>query len=445
MISRRNIVAWLGYLAVFLAGGLVYARSGFVELWGYYGFRDGYSFTHLLVALGVLSVLGLSAPVTARFSTMALHLALLFVIVPTLILYAFSGQGRYFLFVSIYAYALLFVSVFLLPLRLKTIRMPSVSDRCMMGILTTALLIIAGLIAYITKLKYFNLDILRVYEFRSEIGQELPRIFGYLDSWGGHVLAPTLTVLGLHRHRYGLALLGVLSGILLFSLTAHKSSLFFPLLAGGVYFAASYFIRMPKKTMVALFGALLICMAASFRDFHVVATGRGEGDLMGTLFYRRVFLVPALLNSFYLETFGRSERYWFFSDKMFTLRLMSRPSNLDIPHIIGERYFHNAKTGANTGWIGSGFAQMGLLGLSLYSIGLALYFRAGDWVTREHGVALPLAVLAVPVTSMITSSDFFTVLLTHGGALALLIVGMLRAEKDTYMASTESNSSKCER
>ena len=185
VISRRNIYAWAGYMAVFLLGGAVYGVSGFADLWGYYGFTDSYSWSRLVIAGGMLSLLSLITPVYPRLSGVALHLALLLIIVPTLILYAFAAKSPQFLAITLYAYGFFFLAILFFSVRLKTIRVPKVTMGCMAAFLTVTLLADAGSIAYLTGFRFVNLDIWRVYEYRTEIEETLPPVFGYLNSWCG--------------------------------------------------------------------------------------------------------------------------------------------------------------------------------------------------------------------------------------------------------------------
>ena len=100
-------------------------------------------------------------------------------------------------------------------------------------------------------------------------------------------------------------------------------------------------------------------------------------------------------------------------------------NSISFLNINGYRYFNNIDFNANTGWIGSGYAQAGFYGALFYSIILAFFCKIGDFFAIKHGLPICLCVLAGPSLAMIASSDTLTGLLTNGGIFALIMLLIL--------------------
>lgn len=420
--AKARVWAMLGYVTLFGLACLVYGSSGFTDVWGYYGFRNDPDAARLWFAFGLVFTCGLLLPLTARLSSVALHLALVSVVLPTLVLYACAGASQNLLRVTLFGFGAIWLAALVVQLlRIPVFSLARMRLAHLLAVLLLVVVVSLGSNGYLTSLRNFNLNFWRVYEFREAIVQELPHIFGYLNSWTGNVLAPAITVIGLHRRRIGWALTGPVLGLLAFAFTAHKTPLVFPWLAAAAYVAGNKYSVRPVPVILTAFALMWLGLIISYRDFaHAKTDSPGETGI-GNLVFRRVFMTPALLNGFYVETFGRDEPFWRFADKSFTLNLVERPASLHPPYLIGERYFQDDAIGANTGWIGSGYAQWGLAGVILYAWLFVGFCAIGDALIRRSGFALPLSILLVPMVLIVTTSDFFTVMLSHGGILALLI------------------------
>ena len=109
---------------------------------------------------------------------------------------------------------------------------------------------------------------------------------------------------------------------------------------------------------------------------------------------------------------------------------LSYPYDLSLSHVIG-RYLGNEGMSANNGFVASGFAHAGIFGVFFYALIIGLILRFINDVTYN---LLPLwfavALSIVPLRSLLISSDLFTVMLTHGFIIALLIIFLARSKKN---------------
>jgi len=209
--------------------------------------------------------------------------------------------------------------------------------------------------------------------------------------------------------------------VLLFALTAHKAPLFYPFIVLFVYWAAQ-----SSKAVDWLLTAIFTILVISAVDFWLYANGK-ESMMLGSLFARRAILVPSLLNWFYLDWFSMHEKYYWAGSK-FTFGLISPPDSLKMANLIGVEYFNKEEMSANTGWIGSGYANAGLLGVYLYSVLIGLFFSFLNAYGRKLGARMVIALFTLPVLTMLTSTDLPTMLLTHGLLIAMVLLMIIRPE-----------------
>ena len=98
-------------------------------------------------------------------------------------------------------------------------------------------------------------------------------------------------------------------------------------------------------------------------------------------------------------------------------------------HVIG-RYLGNEQSGANNGFISSGFAHAGIFGVFFYSLIVGLTLRMINDITfNKLPLWLALSLCVVPLRALLISSDLFTTFLTHGFIAALLLMILVRSPK----------------
>jgi hypothetical protein len=56
------------------------------------------------------------------------------------------------------------------------------------------------------------------------------------------------------------------------------------------------------------------------------------------------------------------------ADSKISFGLVESTYNLRLPFLIGKQYFFSEKMSANSGWIGSGYAQFGFTGMIAYAL-----------------------------------------------------------------------------
>ncbi|MDR0210299.1 MAG: hypothetical protein LBJ33_14175 [Pseudomonas putida] len=277
-----------------------------------------------------------------------------------------------------------------------------------------------------------NLDFREVYQYR-EVNSQLAAggIFSYTNNWTYQVFSIYLISFALYYRKYIIVFLLLLIQLYFFSIASHKAILFLPFLVFGswMYFRFS-------NSLLALpivFTAVLVVTITSY----IIA-----GDIwLTSLLSRRVFFVPANLCFVYFDFFGTNPNvYW--SNSILSAFLTYPYGDLGVPYVIGE-YLGRPGMGANNGFVSSGFAHAGLLGVVFYSVIIGVILKLLNDMTRENmPIWVAVALSVVPLRSLLTTSDLFTVMLTHGFGIAIVLIYLSRVSRSSSLAPSHGQENK---
>jgi hypothetical protein len=420
---KDKIVVMSLHFAIFFALLIAYAYY-IVPIFGYEGYVFEANKEKLIATLGLCLILSLITPKDDRKpSTLFLQVALVFVLLPMLVLFYAADKPWMYTLEAVTAYAL--VAVMVSVVKIRPARLPYVGNNNLLNILLgVSVVFILSLFAF-GGASYLNFDIEKVYDFRSDAAENLPGIFGYISPWVGKVFLPLSLVLSVSSRRHLSALFCVGLSVLIFGLTAHKGPLFYPFFVLLVYvlLSSSKFVRMFCWVMFGLI--TLSILALWVFQIHEIDTLL----LMGSLILRRAFFVPASLNYIYYDFFSINP-WVLWSSSKFTFGMIENPYALSSSHLIAYEYFHQENMGANTGWLGSGYMQAGFLGILLYAVIIWVIFSFVDGLAaKDKDRKLLAAGLLIPVIALITSSDLPTAFLTHGLLVNLILISLLKQRK----------------
>lgn len=350
-----------------------------------------------------------------------LHIFLLLIVTPTMVLMASADLPVTFGLVTAVSFALIALSR---HLRLPSIWLPILSAQTLIRLLLILSLLCILALLWFGAGDYLNFDFREVYKFRRTISASMPSWMGYPIGIVSAALLPAATALGLYTRQWPTVLLSVAMSIVIFGLTAHKGPIFYPLAVIAMWFICG---RKNPATIIAtalIAGILLAICDYAFVGVDTNPLGKDAGWI-SALLVRRTLIAPALLNWLHIEFFSNSELYWW-SYSRFTFGLFQVPYDLLPPNMIGRAYFDNADMSANTGYIGSGYANAKLLGVLFYSVVILLLFTFVASVGRRFGRQFTASLFLLPVITILTSSDLPTSILSHGGAVIVLIPFLLK-------------------
>jgi hypothetical protein len=283
------------------------------------------------------------------------------------------------------------------------------------AIIISVLFVTLLIARYLSSGVVLNLDFSKVYDYRLANEHLSGGAFiNYLNSWTLKVFNIFAISYFLLKKRFLLVVIFFLIQVYFYSASAHKSVLFMPFLIFGIWF---YFKHNRSLRFIPIILSLVIL--TSMLTYYLF------GDLMASsLFSRRVFFVPAYLTYIYFEFFSYNT-YVFWSNSI-TSSFLDYQYTQSIPFVIGD-YLGDNTLAANNGFISSGYAHAGLLGVAFYStiVGYLLKF-----INRLSEGAMPiwfvLALCIAPLRTLLTSSDLLTTMLTHGFFLIIILIFLVR-------------------
>jgi len=389
------------------------------EVYKYQGFQLNFtSINYFLSWLIFLASFGFVKVRLTKVSDYFFVTALLSVVAPLTTIYGFDVERSLMPVLSVVA------SVYLIYLitRVKLIsfrKIPTVFNGQRIALAISLLFVLFLLGWYYTSGVQFNLDLGKVYEFRREnAALAAGGILSYTNNWTYQIFNIFLMAFALLYRRYFLFGLLFLFQVYFFSASAHKSVLFLPILLFGIWY---YFKK--NNSLAILPIAFSLVILASLATYFVF------DDLwVSSLFSRRVFFVPANLTFIYFEFFaGNPKIFW--SNSVLS-SFISYPYDISLAHVVG-RYLGDDELGANNGFISSGYAHAGIFGIFIYTLIIGIILRfLNDITSRRLPVWLGVALTVVPLRALLISSDLFTVMLTHGFIVAIVLIYLARSRNE---------------
>ena len=419
-LSNTKLKILFLYLIAYALLWFGYARF-IVPIYGYSGFEWAPNKIKLFETLLVIVFFALSLPLNVkRPSDFFVHVHFLLPVVPMLVLYSASDLPRVYMCFVLLAFAIVcHVRKFKLP----KIKGDMISVPIMMwSLLSIAVIYILSIVLQ-GGLQSFNLNLLKVYEFRSLAAHNLPQIYGYFSPMVSKVLLPFVLLLAVYRRKWLIAGLAMTGSVMMFALTNHKGPLFYPFSVLGIYFV----LRSNRRLIQLLLAGYILVILVSLADFYI----GDSNNIVGSLSLRRVCFVPAHLNFVYYDFFSTHQHVMLAQSKL-TFGLVEYPYDLDSSHLIGYHYYNNELTGANTGWLGAGYMHFGFAGMIFYALLVGLLLSMVDMLVKNREHSISGAILFVPLFVLFQSSDLPTCMLTHGFLLALFLTWSCRFEETCY-------------
>lgn len=401
------------YLVAFALLWFAYATF-IVPIYGYMGFEWAPNRLKIVEALLAIVFFVSSLPSRVkRPSDFFIHVHFLFPVLPMLVLYGAADLPRAYIYFVILAFAVVcLVRKFKLP-KIKGDMIPI--HIMMWGLLLFVVIYIISIIQY-GGLQYFNLNLFKVYEFRSLASQNLPRIYGYFSPMVSKVLLPFVLLFAVYRRKWLIAGLAISGCVMMFALTNNKGPLFYPFFILGIYF-----VLRSRRPIQLLFAGYILVVLVSLAVFFM----GNFGNMVPSLALRRVYFTPAHLNFIYYDFFS-THPHTMLAESKLTFGLIEYPYDLDSPHLIGYHYYNNVLTGANTGWLGTGYMHFGFKGMIFYALLVGLLLSMVDTLAKKRELSISGTILFIPLFAIFQSSDLPTGMLTHGFLLALFLTWSCR-------------------
>lgn len=414
-IRRFNTILLMSvYLLSFAVISYLYI-SDIAPVWGYYGYREVIDFWKISYSVIFIIMWSIFFRPQENVSDMIILFSTLLYVIPTFVIYSFGGGSDYMQLLVVGS-----ISIILLASKIHIPRpkMQPIPQPVFFGIILIFALVTIAAQATFSGFSTFSLDIFSVYEFRLAAADSVPAIFGYIMSMTGKVLLPMGFVMSFYFRSTIMAIIFSVLTIVYFGLSQHKSVLFGPILVYIVYIMAARYGGL--KSIVYFFIVTFAFLSVNHIYINFYSLDPGQ-NLATSLILRRFFLVPPLIDGFYLDFFtGGAKYYW--STSNISLGFVDNPYGAAAPALIGEKYFHSSEIWANSGLIGSGYSNAGILGVGIYSLAFGLILSILNGHGKFIGYEFVYAISLTVCLSIVTSTDIVTSVLSHGILLLLILL-----------------------
>lgn len=384
-----------------------------VPSYEYFGYTASFNLINAIVSFIYLGILSCFLVIqTDNIKALYVLMIILQVVIPMLCLYTFAEKFVIFDLYMFMSFSCVIVVSIVGSVRISYItNLSNVSfNNLFLPLLTIVILFTLARYIVLNGLSVFNLDITKVYDYRLLLRESMTGILAYLDSWTVKVINPFCIVYSLYRKNKSLVVFYVTLQVLLFGFSSHKSVLFSALILVCFFYITPFFQRR-KWFIIWIF--IVACFAPLLLYFKEISG-------MWSSIFRRVFFVPATLNFYYYEYFSMNSFDWF--RQSFLRHFVSSNYDLLLPRIIGLEYFGNMETNANTGFLGAGYAQGGFLVMIVYSVIIGMLINVIAAFCKKLPPGLAVGITILPMSSLFTSGDLPSSLVTGGLLIALFLL-----------------------
>jgi len=296
------------------------------------------------------------------------------------------------------------------------VRLPAAGRLARAGALiagTAVTLYVFGMLVARGGLTSLSFDLTAVYEVREEFLEHVAPLMGYLVPWQGYVLNPALMLIGARRRSALISALGLALQLLLFGMTGYRAFLLLPILLVACYLLARrrYLLPLAISGMLAVVGIALGLYAWL------------DEPLIPSLLIDRVIVIPAEIHYWYYDFFGVRGQPPLQLSQSILSALSAVHYSAPIPEVIGWQYMGSAAS-ANVGLFGDAFANFGFAGCAIFALLFALLLKAVDAAAHATDPRIAAALIGMPAFQLV-NSGLLTTLLTHGLAMAILVLWAL--------------------
>jgi hypothetical protein len=245
----------------------------------------------------------------------------------------------------------------------------------------------------------------------------------YAVDWSLYVANPLLVLLGLRSKRFGLVALGLAIELLVYGTTGYKSALLSVMLLVPLLVLLSRRLRpafglsLPTASVVLVLGS-------------VIWDQVNDSTIATLLFIHRVIALPGQLVADYYEFFSQHQTFGL-SHSILSF-LGPAPYVLQPPKLIAAVYFNNPNENANANLWADAFANFGIGGIIVFTIVLGLVLLLLDSAASGRDLRVTGA-LAGLMAIVLSNSALLTTVLSHGLALAILLIFLMPQDVETYV------------
>lgn len=242
----------------------------------------------------------------------------------------------------------------------------------------------------------------------------------YSLSWLVKIISPLMIALGVTTRDWLLLAFGLGSQLLAYSISPNKLNLFIALVVIAVALAVKHSRGRSLSLAWAAFGMTLFASI-----IPLLFRTPGNEFFSSTVF--RTLFIPTQTAFYYYEYFSTNPK-GLFSE---ALPILPNPYQQPISEVIAQTYSSTTTGSFNAHLWADGSANLGLIGVGLVSLVLAILLLTLDKIAAGKSLLIPIIVLIGPALAL-TNGSLSTALLTAGLLLAFPVI-LLAPDGDPWM------------
>lgn len=364
-----------------------------------------------------------------KIKILFLNMLIMQSVIPMLCLYSFTNEfAKFDNFVFMVFCSTMLISIILL-VKIKSGKMHLNSKIKTKLNIILLILILITLARYIINngFKIFNLNFAKVYDYRLVLRETMAGYMAYIDGWVYKIFNPICIVLSLHYRKIILFIFFLSMQIILYGFSSHKSVLFTGFIVIIFYYMTPYILK-NKYNLLKM---------AIFANTTAIVLWKMNVTGYFCSIYNRLLFTPARINYYYYDYFSKNGFDWF--RQSFLRKFTQSNYELLLPRLIGLEYYGNAQTNANTGFLGSGYAQGGFFIVMVYSLLVAVLIIIISSIAKRLSTRLVLSISISPILSLFISQDLPVSLLTGGIIIMIILLYLLSFDKTINLAELALN------
>lgn len=420
IVKKEKIYLFLELFAFKLILDFLYVN--FVNsVYAYHNFIVDFNLTKYIIGFIWFFIICYFLPDKSyKASSIILLLHFIIMVLPIFTIYAFKNESSIFFNMVCICFTLECVLLRYLPsIHISKIKQAKNIFYATIGIITIFVYISMLMANGIPSLKALNL--LSVYDIREDV--KYPFLMNYLVNWQAKAVNPLMIAISYKYKKNSTLILFFSLQILIYLITAHKAYIFIPI--------AIIFIMHISK--IKRFLNIIACSASLGCIFAYVLYKLEISLVVASYFIRRLMFVPAQLKFYYYDFASKNDFLYFSAGALGKLFGTEYPYDRNFANLIAEVYFDTPNMSANTGYLASGYSNLGFVGMLIYTVILSIILVLIDSLGKSLDKSMVIGIVLFTMLAL-NDGDLLTTLLT-GGLIFLLLLLYLYAsfnyEEDT--------------
>lgn len=411
VISKRSIKIIIFCILQKVLLEYVYRNIIFPPFY-YFGFENNFDLSRCIISWAlyvIVPLFNIAGSHNETLSKQAVAFLLNAIYMPCLILYEYMRNTPFVLLITLYYVVMILGVNCIYPI---SVRVRVGKYRNFENVAISIGYILGFVVLFVwSYYAHFRIqiDLFDVYTARLAARQfSTPRIIVYMRAMARGVI-PLLVVYSLYKSKKIQATYFIVIQAVQFFIDGSKSVVFVLIL--GIF---SYFFIEKCHHIIDKIPEIMTVGAIFAILEHIVL----QTSYLANSIFRRAMFLPALLNYQY---FDLAENNGFDYYRQSLGFLGESHYNQSIALVVGSQYYRNENVNANNGLFSDAYVNLGALGCIIMPILIVIVFK----LIEGAGERLPKSVWTVCVIQVFfsfTGSSFFTVLLTHGCLLMILIL-----------------------